>query len=363
VTAEDDSLFGVRDGLAPVATSVDEVMKRGRAIRRRRRFALASMATGAVGTAAGLVLGLVVFTGGDGASPTIAASRPTSDATSPTSALLVPVSGQCAVSVVTPLGAASAPVVSVGALPAGLVAGSYAGTSTENCAVPPVALLLASTSATGAGVNAVAVWGPGAAVAQPQVAPGGLQPPANGSPSLSDIPVRGRPGQLATSSASARRLVLSWSESNGSSWVVTSVGLSAAELGRLVDGLDINASTGQATLASPANFGLQVEAPQTFPAGGSTATEWKVGYSGGGKNLTVSVVRNGVAIAGPLLGTLLDAPQVAYTSVAGHVAISGGIGTQRFITWTPSPNETVTLFGNLTAGELQAVAQSVQVTG
>jgi len=321
------------------------------------------MATGAVSAAAGLVLGLVVFTGGDGESPTIAASRPASEATSPISELLVPVSGQCLASVATSLSAASAPAVSVGALPAGLVAGSYVGTSTENCAVPPVALLLASASAPGGEVDAVAVWGPGATVAQPQAAPGGVQPPANGSSSSIDVQVRGRQGQLTMSSVSSRRLVLNWRESNGSSWVVTSVGTSAADLVRLVDGLDISDSTGTATLASPANFGLHVEPPQTFPQGGSTATEWKVGYSGGGKNLTVSVVHNGVAIVGPLLGTLIDTSQVAYTSVAGHVAISGSNVTQRFITWMPSPNETVTLFGNLTAVELQTVAESVQVTG
>ena len=363
MTSEDDSLFGVRDGLAPVATSVDEVMKRGRAIRRRRRFALASAVTSAVGTAAGLVLGLVVFTGGGGESPTIAASRPASDTTSPISELLVPVSGQCLASVATGLSAASAPVVSIGALPVGLVAGSYVGTSTENCAVPPVALLLAASSAPGGEVDAVAVWGPGATVAQPQTAPGGVQPPANGSPSSTDVQVRGRQGQLTTSSVAPRRLALSWRESNGSSWVVTSAGTSADDLVRLVDDLDISGATGAATLASPANFGLHTEAPQAFPEGGSAATEWKVGYTGGGKSLTVSVVRNGVVIAGPLLGTLLDTQDVRYASVGGHVAIAGSNGTQEFITWSPSPNETVTLFGNLTAGELQAVAESVQVSG
>jgi hypothetical protein len=364
-----DPLPRLRDDLEPIATPVEQVMQRGRVIRRRRRHIRdASLAASTLVVVLSLVFGVQAFATYHHHGRTITVTTPSPTVTAPSADVAVPINGRCSAGVQKPVDQGLAPQVDVPALPAGSRSGGEVGSSTVNCAVPPVALLLVAWNPQHDAVTAaVALWGPHAvtagsgSVTSPSAS---ASPSAGGGASVAappdkEVAVRDQIGRLVVTPLTTQ---LSWREPDGTAWVLTGNGKTQADLISIADAIAIGASSKGATLADPAHFGLSVESAQVFPEPASTATQWRTSYVNGGSSLDVTVIRNGVNAVGPLVGALQAPSGLNFTAVRGHVAIAGVNGSnQTFLTWPETSTETITLLGSYSTAELRAIAESLVI--
>lgn len=331
-----------RQDLGTVRTPVEHVMARGRRIQRNRRLRHGALTISAVGAAAGVLLGTgVVGGGGHGRSQVV--TSPPSPSRQRVADAAIPGSAGCAAPRLTTI-SGQGPTIGAAGIPQDLRVTSTSGQRSSNCAVPPVALLWSGTAADALG--AVALWGPGATRSTETM---------NAAPQA--VRVHGRSADLVVGVSNT---VLSWQEADGSRWVLTNTSLDATELVQFANAIVFDATENPSSPTS-ASFGLKAEKAPTLPSAGTAATSWRTEYSGGGKNLVVTVMDNWTYPTGELLATFLKPSTLTFGDVRSHTAVVVDMHDRRTLVWSPTPSRTVTLQGDYSAAELLSIAGNLEI--